>query len=176
MNKGLVVYRSKYGATKRYAEWFARQMGYDLVENKGLGAAAFAAYDTVVFFCAIYASGMSGVNTLRKHWPVLGKKRLAIFCVGASPYDAQAFNAIKQQNLKGALKDVPVFYGRGAWNEAALSFADRTLCRMLMKSVAKKNPAELAPWEQALMEAQGRHCDWTDARHLEPLVEFIQEP
>ena len=39
----------------------------------------------------------------------LREKKLAIFCVGASPYEADAFNQIKQHNLKEDMKDVPMF-------------------------------------------------------------------
>ena len=59
--------------------------------------------------------------------------------------------------------------GRGAWDESAMSFKDRTLCRMLQKAVAKKDPASCEPWETALLEASGRSCSWIDKKYLEPV-------
>lgn len=58
--------------------------------------------------------------------------------MGASPYDEKAVADVKAQNLKEELKDIPLFYGRGAWDEEAMSLPDRMLCRMLQKAVAKK--------------------------------------
>ena len=173
MNKTLVVYKSKYGATKHYAKLFVQQVAAELRENRDLTAQELSEYDTVLFFSAIYASGISGLSTLRKNMAVLRDKRVAIFCVGASPYDEKTFLEMKRRNLKDDLCDLPVFYGRGAWNEAAMSLTDRTLCRLLQKSLTKKEPGDLAPWEQALLEAQGRCCDWTDATYLQPLLDWL---
>lgn len=34
MSKGLILYRSKYGATKRYADWLKEATEFDCTENK----------------------------------------------------------------------------------------------------------------------------------------------
>ena len=49
------------------------------------------------------------------------------------------------------------------------------MCRLLRKTVEKKDPDTLEPWEKALMEASGKACDWTDRRYLEPLLGFLRE-
>lgn len=53
------------------------------------------------------------------------------------------------------------------------TFRDRTLCRMLQKAVAKQNPEEYEPWQQALMCAVGQKCDWTDRAYLDPILDYI---
>ena len=60
----------------------------------------------------------------------------------ASPFDQEAYEAVVAHNMKGALEGIPCFYCRGAWNEDEMTFKDRTLCRMLQKAVAKKNPKD----------------------------------
>ena len=106
-------------------------------------------YDAVVFAGAIYASGISGLKVLRSKWPLLKQKRVAVFCVGASPYDEKAIREVKQNNLKDELKDIPMFYGRGAWDESAMTFKDRTLCKLLQKMISGKSEAECEPWMKA---------------------------
>ena len=113
-------------------------------------------YDTVIFCGGIYASGIAGLSLLRKHYPKLRTKKLAVFCVGASPYDQKAFEEIRAHNLKGELSGIPLFYGRGAWDEKAMNFKDRTLCRILQKSVAKIDPSKQEPWMKALSCAAGK--------------------
>lgn len=76
--------------------------------------------------------------------------------------------------MKGKLKNIPCFYCRGAWDERIMSFKDRTLCKMLQKSVSKK-PSAHAPWEVALMEAMGKKCDWTDETYLTPLMDYFSQ-
>lgn len=75
--------------------------------------------------------------------------------------------------MTGDLKNIPLFYGRGAWNESKMKFIDRTLCRILQKSVAKKDPSTYEPWMKALMCAKGQNCDWTDKKYLVPLLEYL---
>ena len=112
---------------------------------------------------------------MKKNIDKLKSKKLVILCVGASPYDEGAFLAIKEHNLTGDLRDIPLFYGRGAWNESKMKFMDRTLCKMLQKSVAQKDPNTYEPWMKALMCAVGQDCDWTDKKYLIPLMDFLKK-
>ena len=54
-----------------------------------------------------------------------------------------------------------------------MSWKDRTLCRLLQKMVAKKDPSAYEPWETALMAGAGKVCDWTDSKYLEPILDFV---
>ena len=108
---------------------------------------------------------------MKKNIAYLKDKKTAVFCVGASPYDEKAFQELKAHNMTGGLKDIPVFYGRGAWDESRMSWKDRTLCRLLQKSLAKKDPNTYEPWMKALMSAAGQSCDWTDKKYLLPLLD-----
>ncbi len=173
MSKGIIIYQSKYGATKKYADWLKERTGFETVETKKAGKEMLKGRETVILCGGIYASGIAGISFLRKNRQSLQGKQTAIFCVGASPYDEKALEEIKAHNLKEDLKDIPVFYGRGAWNESAMTFPDRTMCRMLQKSVAKKDPSTYEPWMKALMCAVGEECDWTDPEYLEPLLKYL---
>ena len=87
-----------------------------------------------------------------------------ISSVLVQPYDENSFNAIKIHNLKYNLQNIPLFYGRGAWDESKMHFVDRALCKMLQKIVIKKDPSTYEQWETALVEAIGKTCDWTDKK------------
>ena len=56
-----------------------------------------------------------------------------------------------------------------------MTLSDRTMCRMLQKAVAKKDPSEYEPWMSALMCAAGETCDWTDRKYLEPLLLYLRQ-
>lgn len=34
MERGIVLYQSKYGSTEKYARWLAEEAGYDIIEVK----------------------------------------------------------------------------------------------------------------------------------------------
>ena len=77
--------------------------------------------------------------------------------------------------MKDELAGIPVFFCRGAFDMQAMSFADRTLCRILKKAVAKKDPKDYELWEAAIMETKDDvPCDWTDKSYLEPILEAVR--
>lgn len=175
MSKGIILYQSKYGATKKYADWVAEITGYDCIETKNVKATQLKKYDVIILGGGVYASGIAGLHFLKKNIGSVSDKKIAVFAVGASPYDEKAILQIKEMQFKDGLSNIPLFYCRGAWDEEKMTFGDRTLCRMLQKAVAKQNPDEYEPWQKALMCAVGQKCDWTDKKYLEPLLQFIEE-
>lgn len=175
MSKGIILYQSKYGATNKYANWLTEKTGYDCIETKKAKAAHLQNYDVIVLGGGVYASGIAGLSFLKKNISSIPSKKIAVFAVGASPYDEKAIMQIREMHFKDELSSVPLFYCRGAWDEEKMGFVDRTLCKMLQKAVAKQNPDEYEPWQKALMCAVGQKCDWTDKKYLEPLLQFIEE-
>lgn len=174
MKKGIIIYQSKYGATKKYVKWLIEITNFDFVETKKAVLNKVEQYETIILCGGIYASGIAGLSFLKKNISKLKDKKITIFCVGASPYDESAFHEIKEYNLKNNLKEIQLFYGRGAWDEDNMTLRDRTLCRILQKSVAKKDPNTYEPWMKALMCAVGQKCDWTDKKYLKPLLDYLE--
>ena len=175
MKKGIIIYQSKYGATKKYVEWLRKMTGFECAETPKALISEVMNYEVVLLCGGIYASGIAGLSFLKKNINSLRNKKIAIFCVGASPYDESAFAEIKTHNLTGDLREIPLFYGRGAWDESKMKFIDRTLCKILQKSVAKRNPDTYEPWMKALMCAVGQSCDWTDEKYLLPLIDYLEK-
>ena len=174
MSNTIVLYTSKYGATKKYAEWLSQALSCDSMETRHADAAKLLQYDRIVLGGGIYAGGIAGFSFLKKNYGKLQDKKIIVFAVGASPYDEKAMQVLRARHFQGALAEIPCCYCRGAWNEDALSLPDRMLCAMLKKAVAKKDPADCEPWEAALMQTMGSNVDWTDKESLTPVIEALQ--
>lgn len=159
MNNTIILYKSKYGATKKYGEWLSDKLDCDLVETRSAKIDDIAKYDTVILGGGIYASGIAGLSFFRKNLERLKGRRLIVFAVGASPYDEKAMRALREHNFKNELTAIPCFYCRGAWNESAMTLRDKVLCSMLKSAVSKKDASGYEPWESALMEAIGSDAD-----------------
>ena len=106
MEKGIIIYQSKYGATKKYVDWLVDTTKFDFVETSKAKIASIEQYEKIILCGGIYASGIAGLQFLKKNYNKLKNKKIAIFCVGASPYDEKAFEEIKKHNLKDDLKDI----------------------------------------------------------------------
>lgn len=171
---GIILYKSKYGSTKKYAEWLAEATGFALAETDRANIADVCQYDVILLGGGVYASSIAGLSFLKKNWSRLKTKNVLVFVCGASPYDKGAFDDVVAHNMKGELSAIPCFYCRGAFDLSAMTFKDRTLCTLLRKAVAKKDPAELEVWEKALVEvAAGEKGDWTDKAYLQPILEAL---
>ena len=175
MSKGIILYQSKYGSAKKYAQWLEQEIGYVLMETKKAELHQLSDFDVIVLGGGVYASGIAGLQFLKKNIGRLSGKKIAVFAVGASPYDEKAIQQIREMHFQDELREVPLFYCRGAWDEDRMTFGDRMLCRLLQKAVAKQNPEEYEPWQKALMSAVGRKCDWTDKEYLDPLLTYLRE-
>lgn len=170
---GVILYQSKYGATKKYASWLSEDTGFPMMETKKAKIEDIEKFDTIVLGGGVYAAGIAGLSFLKKNIEVLKDKKIIVFFVGASPYDQKDFLEVVHHNMKDKLCDIPCFYCRGAWDMDAMSVIDRNLCKMLRKAVAKKSPEELETWEKALMAAEDSSCDWTDKEYLNPILHIL---
>lgn len=174
MNNILILYKSKYGATFKYAEMLREALACDVFQIENFNFSTVDTYHFILLAGGIYARGISCIKYIRKNIKLLEKKPMAILAVGASPFDPKSFEDLKNINLKNLPSDIPIFYARGAYDEQHMSFKDRTLCKLLRKSLAKKDPSSFEPWMTALLEADGRSSDWTDYKYIEPLLEYIK--
>ena len=172
--KGLILYTSRYGATRRYAGWLAEETGFDLRETKDALLEDVLPCDTIILGGGLYASGIAGLGFLRKHIGALRGKKVIVFCDGVSPYDEAAFRQITAHNLTGELAGLPCFYCRGAWDFDGLSFVHKSLCRMLLKAASRKKPEDCDVLEAALCEAGTGKRDWTNRRYLEPILAALR--
>ncbi len=172
--KGIILYKSKYGATKKYADWLSEDTGFDVREVSKIKLRDVLEYETVIFGGGIYASGIAGLDFLKKNINFLSDKKIIVFCDGASPYEEKSLEEIKNHNMKDKLSNIPFFYCRGGWDMEAMTFVDRNLCKMLRKAVSKKDPSEYEVWEAALMAAGESKCDWTDRDYLKPILDEIK--
>lgn len=173
MSRILVLYRSKYGSTKKYADMLKEELACDVFEIGNFPFHQAEHYDFIIAAGGIYAGGISVMKDIRRNQRFLSDKNVVIFAVGASPFYPKTFEELKKQNLKDLSFSVTMFYGRGAYDESVMNFKDRTLCRMLKKSLQKSKPETLEPWMEAFLEADGKSCDWTDRAYLEPLFDYL---
>lgn len=109
MKNGIIVYQSKYGAVKKYVHWLQDATGFSSLETPKAKIAEVMDYDTIIFCGGIYASGIAGLSFLKKNTNQLKDKEILIFCAGASAPEEDVVKKLREQNLPGSLKDIPLF-------------------------------------------------------------------
>ena len=174
MKKGIILYKTKYGSTKKYADWLDKETKFDCITIKQANKNLVKDYDTIILAAPVYASTISGLSFLKKIEKELKNKKVALFCVGISLDDKETLEQIKSQNLKNNLKEIPCFYGLGAWDLNKMSRKDRMLCKLLQKYIVKQDPKTYEPWQKALAKTIGKTVDWTDKKYLTPLLDWLK--
>lgn len=171
----LVLYKSKYGSAKKYANMINEKLNTTIDNLDHYNFKNINQYDLIIITCGVYATGLPCIKQLKKHTNLLKDKNIVILAIGASPFDQNAFEKLKEHNSTKLSYDIPIFYARGCYDETIMTFKDRTLCRLLKKSLTNKTPDTLEPWMQAFIETNGKNGNWIDESYLAPLFKYIDE-
>lgn len=174
--KPVVIYQSKYGSTKTYAEWIAEELSCKAVENKGLKAEDLQEYDTIIYGGGLYAEVIAGVTLITKNLPKLEGKKLVVFTTGITPLDCRDYydKMVLDKNFKGDMKDkIKVFNFMGKMVVNELSFVHRTALKALKKLMSEKeNPTEMEKLLVTLCDCDG---DFTDRSAINELLDYVKE-
>ena len=173
--KGIILYQSKYGASKKYAEWIAGETGFALGETKKADIGKIKEYDTIILGGGIYGGSISGIAFLKKNIDALKGKKLIVYGCGAAPYDDEVLELVKNKNMIDKLADIPCFYFQGMWDLEGMHFGDKAMCKLYIKMLDRKDPSEIKQWERPFLEAKDKKCDWTDKKYLRPLLDLAMD-
>lgn len=177
--KSIVVYKSKYGFTKTYAEWIAKDLGADLMISDNVKEGSLSNYDTIIFGGGLYAGGVSGIKKLIQNYDSIQNKAIYLFTVGASDMTDQT----NIEGIRGALNNVlpppmlekiKLYHLRGGMKYSKMTFVHRVMMSMFLKMLSKKPENELGADAKAMIEAQGQDVDFTDFQQLVPMLQDIK--
>lgn len=65
--KTVVVYASRNGNTKRYAEWIARDYGAELIALEEAAIDRLTSYETLTYGGCVYAGSIQGISFIKSN-------------------------------------------------------------------------------------------------------------
>ncbi len=172
----IVVYKSKYGSTKTYAEWIGEELGCDVVDAKNIKADDLLKYDTIVYGGGLYAEVINGVILITKNFDKLAGKKIAVYTTGITPLDCREYydKMVIEKNFKdkNVLDNIKVFNFLGKMKLDELSLVHRTSLKTLKKIMSsKENPTDM---EKLLVELCDADDDYTDRNAINDLIEYVK--
>lgn len=170
--KTLVIYKSKTGFTKRYAEWISQELAADIFEASKVTANMLTAYDTVIFGGGLYAVGINGVKLITQNLDRLKGKKLVAFATGASPSTEEAIYDVLNHNFTPEQqKQIRFFYLRGGFDYSKLTpFLKAVMSLMKWILKRKRKPT---PDEQGMLTAFELPVDFTEKKHINELIAYV---
>lgn len=168
----VVIYKSKYGATKQYATWISEALKCEMISADECNPKELAEFDTIIFGGGVHAGGITGLSLIKKNYSKLKDKKIIIFAVGINVEEEKNMEDIREINFNGKIKDLPCFLLKGAYHPNKLSTFDGFLMRQVRKMIMKKPIIERTNQEKDLVKIIDYGGDWIDKSYIDPIVEM----
>jgi menaquinone-dependent protoporphyrinogen IX oxidase len=180
MKRTVVVFSSKYGSTKQYAQWIAQELCCDLFERKEISTNKLEHYDIIIYGGGLYAGGLNGSKLIIKSFEQIKEKTLVVFTCGlADPEDETTIynikNALRKVFSPEMEKKIMLFHLRGAMDYSKLSVPHKIMMEMLFKSVSRKVPESLTNEDKAFLDTYGKAVNFVDKGSLDPLLTYVKK-
>lgn len=174
--KTIVIYKSKTGFTKKYAEWIAEALSADIYDISKVRISMLDDYDAIVFGGSLHAAGVTGLKMITDNFDKLKSKRIAVFATGASPAREEVINEVRDKNFtQEQQKYVKFFYSRGGFDYNKLPIIDKFLMMLLkvkIKNKKRKN-IKLTSDEIGMLNAYDNPVDFTNRKNIEDIISYI---
>lgn len=170
----IVIYKSKYGSTKQYAEWIGEALSCPVQEAKSVSAKDLETYDTLIYGGGLYGEVINGVHLITKNMEKLRGKKIAVFTTGITPLKYREYydKMVIEKNFKeGIPSEIRVFNFLGKMVLKELSVPHRAALKTLKKIMqGKENPSEM---EKLLIELCDADGDFSDKAAIDALLEYV---
>ena len=198
MEKTIVIYKSKYGTTKKYAEWLAEELECPAVSIDDFKRSELKNYDKVIYGGAVQAGGIKELDKFMK-WirsdlkllelyrggkiteedlkrAGVVRRRYGIFAVGINLENEEARRQLLDINFpKSYMKGLPCFYLPGEYHPENIRGADKLIIGMAKKMISKKKASDATEEDRLLLERLEKGCNMVDRGRIAPIVREMRK-
>lgn len=169
----VVIYRSKSGYAKRYAEIISNSLEADIFDVSKISLKDIEKYDTVVYGGGLYAGGIKNVKFITKNDEFFVNKNVIVFFCGATPPRQSDVDLVIDRNFTiEQQKKIKIFYMRGGFDFSRLSRFDKFL--MLLLKLKLKSQKELTADEKGMLNAYNTPMDFTSEKNTVDLIDYVK--
>lgn len=173
----IVLYKSAYGFTKKYAKWIAEDLNCDCIEvsrfnfNKN--------HKTIIFGGGLYAGKINGIKDLIKLYDKIKNKNIIVFTVGVADVNdlknvENIVSSAKKQIPKEMFSKIKLFHLRGGMDYSKMSFIHKAMM-WFMKTILSKRPENArSDSDQSVIDSYGGKFDFSDKKTIDDLVKYCQ--
>lgn len=176
MSNTLIVYTSKYGSTKQYAQWLAEALSCEAKPLASVTTQDLAACETVLYGGGLYVGRVSGFQKFLKKLPQNGQQRLVLFMVGSTNPELQArYDEIAKQNIPAEWQPRFQAFGlRGDQKFSQMSWIHSIMMRMPKAMMERKPPEERTEDDRHFLENYGKDIAYASQEAIGPIVDYLQ--
>lgn len=140
MKKIIVLYRSKTGFSKRYAEWIAEDLACECRSIKGVKLDDLKDYKLVIYGAGVYAGIIAGLGKIKNWMEKSPEKTWIVFANGTTPHEEGYEELLFKTNFrKGESRPAHFYYFLSGINYEKMGFFNRILMRFFTGMDARQN-------------------------------------
>ncbi len=172
--KTAVIYKSKYGSTKRYAGWIALRLDADLYEVRDIRVRDLDDYDTIIYGGGLYIGKINGIKFLIDNYEKIKNKKIIVFAVGMESNNIDLNKKTLDMNFdEDMINNINVFNFIGAFDYSRLNLIDKILMKGLKSRISKKNITDMTDEDKIVLEGFDKLIDLCDKKSIDILVKNI---
>lgn len=172
--KTVVIYKSKYGSTKRYAGWIALKLDADLYEVRDIRSRDLDDYDTIVYGGGLYIGKINGIKFLIDNYEKIKNKKIIVFAVGMEANNMDLNKKTLDMNFdEDMINNINMFNFIGAFDYSRLNLIDKVLMKGLKSRISKKNNKDMTDEDKIVLEGFDKLVDLCDKKSIDILVKNI---
>jgi menaquinone-dependent protoporphyrinogen IX oxidase len=173
--KTVIIYKSKYGTTEKYANWIAEATNSDIFNVDSVKTEDLKSYDTIVYCGGLYAGGILGFSFIKNNYNYLSDKKLIVVAVGATLKKQDGIKEISEKNLTEEMRDeVQLFILRGGLNYKKMNLLDRFLMFIMVSMLKMKKKETLDDDSKGVIATYGKVVDFTNIDTILPVVDAVK--
>ena len=168
--KGIVLYKSKYGNTLKYATWISESLNWELRDFSKFKRSEVNDYNFIIFGTAVYIGRM---NKLKRALKLFAKKPIIIFACAGNPGLEKEINDIKKNNFKhNELSQHDFFYLPGGVDFNKVTGFKKKMLGFYKKILEKKKT--LTSDEQGILDSYYHPTNYVDKKHIKAIVDYAR--
>jgi menaquinone-dependent protoporphyrinogen IX oxidase len=177
MAKTLIIYFSKYGSTKKYAELISSELNADIYSIKNVNISDLINYDTIILGSGLYAGKIQGINIIIDNFEKIQDKKIVLFTCGLADYkNVENVNNIHKRLVKiipeNIMQNIKVYYLQGGINYKKLNMKHK-LMMWLLKILTMRNK-NMNGEDKEFIETYGKTLDFTCKENIIELVKYCK--
>lgn len=167
----IIVYCSKTGFTKRYAQWLQESLGCSCIPWEEVQTVDLGSYDTVIFASWIHAGKIQRLSWFLSQ-PLKAASKIVLVTGAAAPDNQETrrtleanFKDCQQEEYKAFYLQSGLCYEKMGWKDRLMMKAfSKMLDRMKEKDGTKKEMAGLVK----------NSFDYSKRENLQPVIEYVE--
>lgn len=175
MSDCIIIYKSKYGTTKRYADWLSQRLNVAAIDVSQFDTETLDRYQTVLFGSSVHIGKVKGIKFLKNNWENLSQKRVIVFASTGSPKPSSKQQEVIEASLPAIIcRHIKFFPLPGAYNYRKLDFTDK-----LLMNLGPRTALRFKAWFKGSKKAKEQlrsFCetqDWTSQEAITPIVSYV---